>query len=88
MALSSDILATDAEALLLRSVLENALDRFVFLLGRFTFTLLTLARLTLALRTAATNPNDDLDDDGRRRSPKDSAALSESLASDDVHGSC
>lgn len=64
MALSSETLGPEAEATLLRSVRETHCESALFLLDRAT--ILTLARLTLALRTAETNLNDDPEDEDSR----------------------
>lgn len=61
--LSSESLGPDKEARLLRSVRDGQWERVVFLRDRVTA--LTLARLTLALWTAETNPKEDPDDDFR-----------------------
>jgi hypothetical protein len=60
-ALSSEARGYDREARLLRSVRERHCERKVFLLDFVTA--LTLDRLTLALRTAETKPNEDPEDE-------------------------
>lgn len=60
-ALSSEARGQDMEARLLRSVRDGHCECMVFLLDLVTA--LTLERLTLALRTAETKPNEDPEDE-------------------------